>query len=315
MGLFDRITNIFKKKDDSNRFKAIESDLKQKFDEKNMTNEVSGETQQLTIDRDSVQLGMAAGYTGRSIKDMESSLTRIESQMVSKDWFTIRLEEERKLYQQLFDNLSQRLDSLYQLLSQRLVKSTYREEKLSSKMAELISIVKEAKEISYEELARRLNIQISALRGLLSNILKRNEMIERFSIDNKGWVRYIGDDSSDLNRYMAYDFSGERALAFSFEGLIGGLGYKIIEKNAQKTPDYVLEKEGKKIGVELKISANINSIQMGIGQLLVAKNNKSLDEMWLVFPNLKISEDLLGTIKSMGMNAYLIKEGQLVEAS
>lgn len=182
-------------------------------------------------------------------------------------------------------------------------------------MAELISIVKEAKEISYEELARRLNIQISALRGLLSNILKRNEMIERFSIDNKGWVRYIGDDSSDLNRYMAYDFSGERALAFSFEGLIGGLGYKIIEKNAQKTPDYVLEKEGKKIGVELKISANINSIQMGIGQLLVAKNNKSLDEMWLVFPNLKISEDLLGTIKSMGMNAYLIKEGQLVEAS
>lgn len=314
MGFLDRISNIFKKKSDSKRFETIESDSKQKFDEKTIYPEIGGETQQLSIDRDSVQLGIAAGYTGRSIKSMESALNRIESQMASKDWLIIKLEEERKFYQQLFDNLFQKLDSLYQLLSQRLEKSAYRDERLSSKMAELILIVKETREISYENLAERLNIKISALRGLLSNTLKRNDMIERFSVSNRGWVRYVGGDSSDLNQ-QTHGFSGERALSFLFERLVEELGYKIIEKNAQKTPDYILEKDGKKIGVELKIVATITTVQTGIGQLLVAKNTRPLDELWLVFPDSDVQANLLQTIKSVGMNAYLIKEGQLVEAS
>lgn len=312
MGFFDRISNVFKKKSDSNRFKAIESDLKRKFEEQPTPIETSQETQQLTLDRDSVQLGVAAGYTGRSIKSMEASLDRIESQMVSKDWFSIKLEEERKFTQQLFDGLSKKLEFIQQMFFQGPGRA-YGEERLSSKMAELISTVKEANEISYEDLAGRLNIQVPALRGLLSNILKRSDMIERFSIGNRGWVRYVGGDSSDLNRYMAYDFSGEGALSFRFEKLVEGLGYKILEKNAQKAPDYVLEKDGKMIGAELKSAATTTTVQMGIGQLLVTKNTRQFDELWLVFPDIEIQTSLLQTMKSMGMKVYLAKENQLEE--
>lgn len=313
MGFFDRISNVFRKKSDLNRLKALESDLKREIEEKPVPSESDGETQQLTIDRKSVQLGMAAGYTGSSIRNIESSLTRIESQMVSKDWLAVKLEEERKLGRQVLDGLSQRLEFIEQMLRQGPAKSVY-EEKLSSKMAEVISVVKEHKEMSYEELAGKLNLQVSTLRGLLSNILKRNDMIERFLVENRGWVRYVGGDSSDLNRQIFYDFSGERALSFPFERLVRVLGYAILEKNVQKAPDYILEKDGRKIAAELKVAANTTTVQTGIGQLLVAKNSRPLDELWLVFPDVDVPAHLVQTTKSVGVKIYTVKEDRLAEA-
>jgi hypothetical protein len=57
-------------------------------------------------------------------------------------------------------------------------------------MEELVSLVKSSKEISYDELAAKLNITISALRGLLSTTAQRTNKIERFMVDGKGWVRF-----------------------------------------------------------------------------------------------------------------------------
>ena len=57
-------------------------------------------------------------------------------------------------------------------------------------MDKLIEIVKNKGNLSYDELADDLNITRSALRGLLSNTLKRTSEIERFSKSGKGWVRY-----------------------------------------------------------------------------------------------------------------------------
>jgi DNA-binding CsgD family transcriptional regulator len=70
---------------------------------------------------------------------------------------------------------------------------------LSPKMRQILQILKERKEISYNELAEKLGITTDGLRGLLSRMVKVCDEIERFERDNKGWVR-LKAIQSDLNR-------------------------------------------------------------------------------------------------------------------
>jgi hypothetical protein len=162
------------------------------------------------------QLGVAAGYTGRFIKEIESSLQRIESQMVTKDWFLssfedkapellsfIRLHEEEE--KKRFETIVNLLHAL-QKDTGRIAEPTKSEETIKSfqpqqsqqlpltqKMEGLILVVKEFGEISYQDLALKLGISVSGLRGLLTQTLRRTSKIERFVRNGKGWVRYKGD--------------------------------------------------------------------------------------------------------------------------
>jgi hypothetical protein len=69
---------------------------------------------------------------------------------------------------------------------------------LTPKMEEALGIIKEVGEISYEELAKRLNLsEVSGLRGLMANMSKRTKNIERFTKGGKGWVKYVV--KNDLN--------------------------------------------------------------------------------------------------------------------
>jgi len=170
-------------------------------------------SQPVELQRDSLQLGIAAGYTGKTLREIESSLSRIESQMASKDWFSSQFEDKtpiliqmidqhEKNSQERFEAIQNRLDSLKetaqrvpeplrtQLMEQ--ISSVEMQMPLTPKMKELLDIVKGTGQISYEDLHARLNIGLSALRGLLSNMVKRTNEIERFDKDGKGWVKYIG---------------------------------------------------------------------------------------------------------------------------
>jgi len=169
------------------------------------------------LDKDSFQIGVAAGYTGKSIKEIERSLARIEAQMITKDWFNVEFEdltpsliEMLKSVQKTLENhdLSvqtrfeaiqatvEKIESVAKKSPEPLKEDILKEIKtiksqisLSPKMEKLINIVKSAGEIDYENLAKRLEISVSALRGLLSNVLKRTNEIERFKKARKGWVR------------------------------------------------------------------------------------------------------------------------------
>lgn len=166
----------------------------------------------IELQKDSLQLGVAAGYTGRALKEIESSLIRIESQMASKDWFTSQFEDRTPELIEAFkkhdENTQKRFDSIERLtgLMQRTaekspepiktelfgqIEAVKAELSPSIKMQKLISIVRESKEISYTDLAARLEISESALRGLLSNTIKRSGAVERFRKDGKGWVRLV----------------------------------------------------------------------------------------------------------------------------
>lgn len=246
MDLWQKLKRLFSKKSedealqsDSNffqsalnplpkRFKALESAPKftnysEKEDYYNATqptSEITKLSQPVELQKESLQLGVAAGYTGRAIREIETSLARIESQMPSKDWFVTNFEDRTpellemlssiKNFLEAHDsNSSKHLESIESALNRMttISKTTSIPEPIqeeiekeietiranlqpSYKMAKLIEVVKEKGEISYDELAERLAVSKSSLRGLLANTMKRSNELERYSIDNKGWVRY-----------------------------------------------------------------------------------------------------------------------------
>lgn len=175
----------------------------------------------IELQKDSLELGMAAGYAGRSLKEIESSLNRLESLMASKEWFTtqfgpqlqsiydsIRIHDEnttRKL--EMIEFLIQSLEKTAQKAPEPLKTELLEQiETLESqvrtptrKMQKLVEIVKARGEISYTDLAVELDIHESALRGLLSNTVRRIKNIVRLEKDRKGWVKY-NPDSNDLNQ-------------------------------------------------------------------------------------------------------------------
>ncbi|MBI4894145.1 MAG: hypothetical protein HY833_00170 [Candidatus Aenigmarchaeota archaeon] len=62
---------------------------------------------------------------------------------------------------------------------------------LTQRMEELLSVVRESKEISFADLALKMNMDISDLRSMLSIMTKRTNMVERFRIHRVGWIRYV----------------------------------------------------------------------------------------------------------------------------
>lgn len=246
MGFFDRIKKVFGKptkeeaiqsalkrsdtdlKRSNNRFKALESAAnlpidseKRKVLDEYYADEGPAEltklSQPVELQKESLQLGVAAGYTGRAIKEIEASLNRIEREMVSREWMSSTFGDQNKTNQILSEikqtlekhdsSALKRFEAIEIALNRMILTAKNAPEPLKKeliseiealraqlpltpKMSKLVATVKEAGKISYDDLATRLNISRSALRGLLANTMKRTTEIERFSVSGKGWVRY-----------------------------------------------------------------------------------------------------------------------------
>jgi hypothetical protein len=180
----------------------------------------SDEKPDMSVQKDSFQLGLAAGYTGKSIKEIERSLGRIESQMVTKDWFKNEFEDHtpelvdnidtvKNLLEKHDSEVQNRFKAIQSALERaktvataapapiredllREIETIRNQIPLSGKMKELVSVVKAMRQMSYGDLATRLGITTSALRGLLSNTMKRTNEIERYRQGSSGWVKYRG---------------------------------------------------------------------------------------------------------------------------
>ncbi len=216
MGLLDWLKKILRFKSITNQ--SITPSQQQKpyeeptsFSDVQLLESTPSPTQAIQLEKESLQLGMAAGYTGRSIRDIESALNRIESQMVTKDWFTIKLEEaiknhetkEESRFQTIEATLSSLIryfDSLPAETRLETIKEAIKGMRLTNKMQQLVNIVIDAKELSYADLAVRLNISQDALRGLLSLVVRRTGKIQRFERENKGWVRFIADSNQNQSQ-------------------------------------------------------------------------------------------------------------------
>lgn len=172
----------------------------------------------IELEKESLQLGVAAGYTGKSIREIESSLSRIESQMASKEWFSSNFEDNSPQMMQLLEhiksglekhdyNMTKRFEFIEHALNRMSSTASSAPEPirtdlvsqieeirsnlpLTAKMKELVDVVKSSNEISYDDLSEKLGISRSSLRGLLSNTMKRTNEITRQSVGGKGRVIY-----------------------------------------------------------------------------------------------------------------------------
>jgi len=240
MGIIDKIRRLFKRKDkeeqstkEIERFKALDqalpsaskrlqaldrtsSSASERFralQSASSAMESAEEKQERTtfeLQRDSLQLGLTAGLVGKTIKDIENTLYRIESQMVTKEWFTLqfrdlleviqRLKEHEEKEQERFQILLEAITSLKRLstslptdLRKNLMEQVEKIEStlpLTPRMKQILEIVKQKTEISYEELSKILGISLSGLRGVLTEMRKRTDEIECFIKDGHGWIKY-----------------------------------------------------------------------------------------------------------------------------
>jgi len=311
---------------DLNRFKALE--------QRSESMQIEEEPSEIGLQKESLQLGIAAGYTGRSLRSIESSLNRIESLMVTKDWFASQFEDRTpeliqllKTYddqdQKRFEILQNSINSIKgiasispepiktQLTSQ--IQTMEAQLSLTPRMQDLLSIASQHKEISYDDLSKKLNLTVSSLRGLLSNMAERTSQIERFNKYGKGWIRFIGKEGSDSIENT--QISGESYFRDKFIPLIEKEGFKVLKQSSQVSPDFIIEKDDKKIGVELKSGSDVPSLQKALGQLIFAKTFYNLEEIWLAIPlqAKPFPDDWLKTFKSNNIKVLVLENDMLTE--
>lgn len=272
----------------------------------------------LSIEPDSLELGVAAGYTSHFIKEIESSLGRIENQMPTKDWFSVKLDESvvkrLDLMQSSLNELlhqAQEIPEPHRTVLTTQIQKIQAQIPLSSKMSELLTTVKTMKTVSYEDLSQRLGVKVSALRGLLSDTLKRTDLIERFRKNNKGWVRYKAAEESDLTSLQSA--SGlEDMLRKRFEEAASALGLKIEQRYYHASPDFVLRRNGDKIAVEIKSKADSSTLEKALGQLIYAREALLPAELWLVVPS-KPSEDWIKILEASKIKVFCLTEKEFAQ--
>lgn len=187
------------------RFEALRSDAEALQSVQN-TQQLE-QPESLEIQKDSLQLGLAAGYTGHSIRNIETALNRMELQMATKDWVTANFQgtldvlvNMEKTNQEHMKNMRERLEyieNLMKTLEDNLIFHRARnKDQMTAKMRDALHIIELSGEISYDDLAARLNVTVSSLRGLLSVIARRTDKVKRFEKDNKGWVSFVMNSDS-----------------------------------------------------------------------------------------------------------------------
>lgn len=195
--VFDWFKQLFKKKS------LNQSEITQSIESLNQSQ--PSNTDDIRLQKDALELGLAAGYAGRSLRSIESSLERMESAVVTKDWLTEKfaniIESHESNEQKRFEIIISILNSLHNITEKapfeikpelRLITQHIETQgKLAPRMVKLIQTVKEAGEVSYKDLAPRLGISEDCLRGLVSIILRKSNEIEKFEKDRRGWLRYV----------------------------------------------------------------------------------------------------------------------------
>lgn len=207
MGLLKKLTKIFKK--DEEKTNEVKSEENIKEDEKI---------------KEEFKVGLATGYFLRSLKEIENILNRMEATQVTKDWFLAnfedkapelialirenneKIEEGFRRIESGIKNLESMLERLQALTSassnarddykrlQALVSDENAEifgDELTEKEVKALEIISKRGEISYEDLAKELNVSLSYTRALLSKIAKNRPEIVRFKREGKGWVKII----------------------------------------------------------------------------------------------------------------------------
>jgi len=217
---FDWFKRLFKHSSTQTRTQALDLSTQARTQTSTHARTEPYEPTSIELDKESVQLGLAAGFTGRSIYDINTTLNRIETLMPSKDWLTIELSEHFRYHeeneQRRLEIIITALNSLHSIsleapepIKTKLLDKINKTEGslgLSNRMKELVQVVKYYGEVNYSDLAQKMNLTESGLRSLLTMTLRRTSELEKFDRDNRKWLRYKQYDAlSTQTRTQALD--------------------------------------------------------------------------------------------------------------
>lgn len=172
----------------------------------------TGELTPSDLEKESLQLGFAAGYTGRSIHDINAALNRIETILPSKDWLLIQLEEllrrQEEGEQRRLGIVLEALTSLRSLSSKApeplkgqlldtisIVESKFEP---TRRMKELIQLVKLTGQASFKDLATKMDLTGSGFRSLVMMTLPRTNELEKFTVGKEKWLKHRSSSVSDV---------------------------------------------------------------------------------------------------------------------
>lgn len=212
--VFEWFRRIFKKSDSLDSLTQITHSDELTHSTHSLTNK-----EDINLQKDALELGLAAGYAGRSLKAIETSLERLESIIISKDWAN---QELIPLIRSIDANEQRRFESLVSIINsigkvaekspaglrqELLTISNQLEEhgNLTKRMVRLINVVKESGEISYTDLSNKLDMTEDGLRSLVSIVCRKTNELQRFKKDEKTWVKYVPNlgESSESTHSLA----------------------------------------------------------------------------------------------------------------
>ncbi len=181
----------------------------------------SGAEADIRLQKDALELGLAAGYAGHSLKSIEGSLERLESMTLTKQWAEAYLlpllksidDNEQKRFETLLSVLTHLRDASYKMpkdvqlaLEKPIIdieKEVSKSPKLTPQTQKLFSLLKEVGEISYSDLYKRMGMESEdGLRGFLSVVEQKTGIIERFEKEGsrKKWVRFKKTQNQPFNQ-------------------------------------------------------------------------------------------------------------------
>ena len=197
--VFDWLKRLIQKKSINQSHESInQSQINQSIDD-------------IRLQKDSLELGLAAGYAGHSLKSLESAMERLESSVITKQWAEVYL---LPLLKAIDDNEQRRFETLLSVLNylkgtsfkapkdiqlalqkpiQEIEKEISKSPKLTPQTKKLFSILEEVGEIRYTDLYKRMGMESEdGLRGFLSVVDQKTGVIERFEKEGsrKKWVRF-----------------------------------------------------------------------------------------------------------------------------
>ena len=216
MGFINKIRSIFKKDRITQSLNQSNHSLTHSITQSIESINHSPTKEEIAPDKTALELGLAAGVAGQTIRFIESSLQRIESLMTTKDWMELKLSEFAKAHEEAEEKRFQTLVSLINSLHHVAEKSPEpikeeilsistkleKQSNLTPRMQRFIQAIKEVGEISYADLAKKLGMSEDGIRGLASIVLRKTNVVEKVHHDKKVWLKYTGhpDVTESLER-------------------------------------------------------------------------------------------------------------------
>lgn len=110
----------------------------------------------------------------------------------------------------------------------------------------------------------------------------------------------------------------ENKLKQHFKTFLATNGFRIVQEFFKSSPDFIVEKEGVNIAVELKGTVRSSELQKALAQLLFAKMNHGIENLWLIIGEIpaELSKDWIKLLLEHNIKVFILTaENKLTEIS